>query len=76
VREGLIDLDFLARHHNPSFIKSWWEYNESIFLDSRERTNNPEAHKDFEFLYNAVKKKYPDIKLDTLYNPNVENREL
>ncbi|MHA2393459.1 MAG: hypothetical protein ACXAEX_16095 [Promethearchaeota archaeon] len=76
LREGLIDLDFLAKHHNPSFIKSWWEYNEPIFLDSRKRTNNPEAHKDFEFLYNAVKKKYPNIKPDTLYNPNVENREL
>ena len=72
LREGLVDLEFLARHHNPSFIKYWWEENEPIFIDQRRRTNNPEAEKDFEFLYDEVKKKYPNVTGDPLYHLEIE----
>ncbi|MHA2380845.1 MAG: DUF4760 domain-containing protein [Candidatus Thorarchaeota archaeon] len=61
LKEGLIELDFISRLHTPSFIISMWERNEPLFLDFRERANDPTIQQDFEYLYNAVKRKYPDI---------------
>jgi hypothetical protein len=59
LREGLVDVDFVCRFNTPSWIISWWEMNEPLFMESRKR--NPDQAKDFEFLYNAVRKKYPNI---------------
>ena len=61
LREGVIELDFICRLHTPSFIVSLWERNEPLILDNRERARDPEIRKDFEFLYEAVKKKYPHL---------------
>jgi hypothetical protein len=61
--EGLIDMDFIVRLHQPWLIIRTWESFEPLFLD--QRVIDPEAHKDFEFLYRAVKKKYPHISAET-----------
>jgi hypothetical protein len=68
LKEGLIDLDFINRLHTPSFIISWWEYNEPIFLDLRKKQNDPTRQADFEYLYKAVKKQYPNIIRNPIYN--------
>ena len=59
--EGVIDLDFICRLHTPSFIINLWERNEPLILDNRERARDPEIRKDFEYLYKAVKNKYPHM---------------
>jgi hypothetical protein len=61
--EGLIDVDFIVRLHQPWLIIRTWESFEPLFLN--QRVIDPEAHKDFEYLYKAVKKKYPHISADT-----------
>ena len=60
LREGVVDIEFIGRMHNPSFIQNWWESNEPIYLESRKIQNNPDLWSDFEFLYKAVMKKYPN----------------
>jgi len=67
LREGAIKLDFINRLHAPWVIIRNWEKFESLFLDNRERMDNPEYMKDFEFLYDAVKKRYPRISADTRF---------
>jgi hypothetical protein len=61
--EGLIDVDFIVRLHQIWLIIRTWESFEPLFLE--QRAIGPEAHKDFEFLYNVVKKKYPHISAET-----------
>ena len=60
LREGLVDIDFVCRFNTPGWILHWWKTNEPIVMQSRSH-NNPDNSRDFEFLYNAVKKKYPNI---------------
>ena len=67
LKEGLIDLEFITQLHNPSFIVSWYEALEPIFVDNRKR-GNPESNKEFEYLYKAIKKRHPQTKIDPLYN--------
>ena len=64
LREGLINIELIGRLHNPSFIQYWWECNEPIFLASRKAQNNPDFMADFEYLYNAIMKKYPDSQVE------------
>jgi len=65
LREGLIEVDFIIRLHLPWYIIRMWESFEPLFLKQREI--DPEAHKDFEYLYKAVKKKYPHISAKTRF---------
>ena len=67
LREGMIDIEFIGRLHNPSFIQYWWESNEPIYMESRKTQNNPDLWTDFEFLYNAIKKKYPHSQVEPRY---------
>jgi hypothetical protein len=68
LREGLIDVDFIGRLYPPSYVITWWERNEPIYLDNRKRTNNPEYMKDLELLYQSLKKRYPNVSSkDTIY---------
>jgi len=61
LKEGVIEVDFICRLHTPSFIINMWERNELLIKDNRERAVDPEIRKDFEYLYNAVKRKYPHL---------------
>jgi hypothetical protein len=67
LREGLIDIDFVGRLFPPNYIMYWWEQNEPIYMDTRRISNNPEQFKDLELLYDAVKKRYPNITRNPLY---------
>jgi hypothetical protein len=60
LREGLVDIDFVCRFNTPGWIMHWWKTNEPIIMQTRDH-NNPDSNRDFEFLYNAVKKRYPNI---------------
>ena len=64
LKEGVIDIELIGRLHSPSFIQYWWESNEPIYLESRKTQNNPDFMADFEFLYNAVMKKYPNSQVE------------
>jgi len=64
-KEGLVGEEFIDRLHAPWYIIRMWETFEPIFIDGRERSGNPEHRRDFEYLYRAVKKKYPNISADT-----------
>jgi len=70
LREGLIDVDFVARVFPPAFVMAWWDQNEPLYQDERKVTNFPEHYKDLEFLYNALKKRYPDITRNPIYLPD------
>ena len=68
LREGLISVDFIGRVFPPSYIIAWWELNEPIYQDTRKRTKNSEYLKDLELLYQAIKKRYPNVSSkDTIY---------
>ncbi len=60
LREGLVDVDFVCRFNTPGWILKFWKTNEPMIMQSR-NYNNPDHSKDFEFLYNAVKRRYPNI---------------
>ena len=40
-REGLIDIDFVARVFPPAFVMAWWEQNEPLYQEERNVTNFP-----------------------------------
>jgi hypothetical protein len=67
LREGMIDIEFIGRLHNPSFIQYWWESNKPVYMESRRIQNNPDLWTDFEFLYNAIMKKYPNSQVEPRY---------
>ena len=76
LREGLISVDFIGRLFPPSYVITWWERNEPIYLDLRTRTNNPEYMKDLELLYQAFKKRYPNVSSkDTIYYLDETDKE-
>jgi hypothetical protein len=60
LREGLVDIDFVCRFNTPGWILKFWNTNKPMIMQSRKYTN-PDHSRDFEFLYNAVKKKYPKL---------------
>ena len=60
LREGLVDIDFVCRFNTPGWILKFWKTNEPLTMQNRNH-KNPDNNRDFEFLYNAVKKKYPEI---------------
>jgi hypothetical protein len=64
LKEGLINIELIGRLHSPSFIQHWWEANKSIYLEVRKAQGNPEFMADFEYLYNAIMKKYPDSQVE------------
>jgi hypothetical protein len=66
LREGLIELDFVTRMHAPWFIIRIWESFAPITIEQRDI--DPEYGKDFEYLYNAVKAKYPQVSADTKFS--------
>jgi hypothetical protein len=47
-----------------------WEDFSPIIIDGREKMGDPEHLKDFEYLYNIVKKKYPGLSSDTVMFEN------
>jgi hypothetical protein len=64
LREDLVDVDFVCRFNTPIWIIRWYEVNEPLILRNRS-LHDPENLKDFEFLYRAVKAKYPDIDVNS-----------
>jgi hypothetical protein len=60
LRKGLVDVDFVCRFNTPIWIIRFWKVNEPITLRSRELHNSGQ-NMDFEYLYDAVRKKYPNI---------------
>ena len=64
-REGVINEQFIDRLYNPWHIIHYWETFKPLMLAERESMGNPEAFKDLEHLYNAMKKKYPNLNSDT-----------
>lgn len=67
LKEGMINIGLIGRLHNPSFIQYWWESNKSIYLARREAQGNPDFMSDFEYLYDAVMKKYPKSYVQEVY---------
>ncbi len=74
LRQGLTDIDFVAKVFPPAYVMAWWERNEPLYQEERKVTNFPEQYEDLEFLYNALKKKYPDIRRNPTYY--LENTEI
>ena len=72
LREGLVDVDFICRLHTPWFIIKMWERFEPLTIENRKI--DPDDRKDFEYLYDAVKRRYPNISADTRF-PFHEARE-
>jgi len=66
-REGMIGVNFIDRLYSPWHIINTWETFKPLMLDERETMGNPEAFKDFEYLYNAMKKKYPNLNAETRF---------
>jgi hypothetical protein len=66
-REGVIGLEFIERLYNPWHIIRFWESFKPLMLDSRETMGNPQLFSDMEYLYNALKKKYPNLSRDTKF---------
>ena len=46
---------------------SYWEKFKPLMLSERESMGNPEAFKDLEYLYDAMKKKYPNLSGETQF---------
>jgi len=65
LREGLVDVDFVCRFNTPIWIIRWYEIQEPLFHRNRS-LHNPENMKDFEFLYRAVKEKYPHLDVNSM----------
>jgi hypothetical protein len=61
----MVDVDFICRLHTPWFIIRMWESFKPLTIGNREF--DPDNRKDFEFLYNAVKSRYPNISADTQF---------
>ena len=66
-REGIIDEDFIDRLYNPWHIIQFWESFSPIILNTRNEMGNTKLCKDLEYLYEAMKKKYPNISADTRF---------
>jgi hypothetical protein len=67
LKEGLVSIEFVAKVFPPAFVMTWWERNEPLYQDERRVTNNPEHYEDLEYLYNALKRKYPEITRNPIY---------
>ena len=70
-REGLVGEEYIERLHNPWAVIRAWETFEPLFLDDRERSGNQEHMKDFEYLYDMMKKKYPHLNRDTMISSQI-----
>ena len=66
-KEGVIGEDYIDRLYNPWHIIKFWEEFSPLWLDEREKLGNPEHLKDYEYLYNALKKKYPNLSAKTKF---------
>ena len=67
LREGVVGEEFMDRLYSPWHIIRFWETFRPLLLDEREKMRNPEHMKDLEYLYDAMKKKYPEISADTRF---------
>ena len=66
-REGIISLNFIERLHNPWHIIRFWETFKPLLINEREVMGNSEVYKDLEYLYDELKKKYPNLSKDTRF---------
>jgi len=66
-KEGIITEDFIERLWSPWHIINFWETFGSLLLNERETMGNTKLFSDFEYLYNAMKKKYPNLSSDTKF---------
>ena len=62
LRDKIIDPDLLFRMYQPSSILASWEHYLPNVLARREELNEPDLLKEFEYLYNETKKRFPDVK--------------
>lgn len=62
LRDGYIDADYMLKNISPIIpVIAIWERSKVIFEHWRERYNYPSMYDGFEYLYNIVKKEYPDV---------------
>ena len=67
-KEGIINIDFIERLYNPWHIINFWETYGVLLLIEREEMGNPKLFSDLEYLYNAIKKKYPHLSSETKFS--------
>ena len=67
LRAGLTDVNFVSKVFPPAFVLAWWERNEPLYQEEMKATNFPEQYEDLEFLYQALKKRHPDITINLIY---------
>ena len=61
---GGADPEILFELWSVVAVINLWEQFESVIIYQRERNNAPFMYEPFEYLYNEVKKKYPDVTSD------------
>ena len=66
-REGVIGEDFIERLYNPWLIIRYWETFKPLILENRENMGNQKKWSDLEYLYNVMKKKFPNLSKDTTF---------
>ena len=67
-REGFIDEEFVERLYHPWHIINFWETYGVLLLQEREEAGIPTLFSDLEYLYDAMKKKYPHLSKDTRFS--------
>jgi hypothetical protein len=61
LRDGHIDADYVLKNTMLLPVIALWERSKVIFEVWRERHNWPSMYAGFEYLYNIVRKEYPDV---------------
>ncbi len=61
LKENMADADLIFQLYPASAVIRIWEQFEPVIQNARKRRNYPTMNEPFEFLYNEVKKRYPEI---------------
>lgn len=61
LKEKMIDPDLLYKIYTPNSIVTTWEHYRIKLLSRREEVGDPGMWREFEYLYEETKKRYPDI---------------
>ena len=61
LKEKVVNLELLFQIYQPNSIMRAWETFEPSITYRREKENNPSLMSAFEYLYEEVKKRYPNI---------------
>ena len=67
-KEGIIGEEFIDRLYHPWHVINFWETYGVLLLQEREESGVPALFSDFEFLYDAMKKRHPHLSSETRFS--------